>query len=891
MNPENLERIEKLFHEALDLPPGERSAFLDENCHGDTELRNEIDSLLALEPTTGHFLDEAPGALAAEMFAVRDSTVRLVGTKILHYKIEKLLGVGGMGEVYLAKDTRLHRNVALKFLPDVFSEAQDRLERLVFEARSASALNHPNILTIYEIGESAGKRFITAEFVDGKTVKEMIAAGPLDMETALNIAVQVASALESAHAAGIVHRDIKPDNIMLRQDGLVKLLDFGIAKFMESDAPPGIADRQTEPAMPGAIRIGTIVGTPDYMSPEQANGGDVDPRSDIFSFGAVMYEMFSGTRPFGGDNARDILRSILDDEPAPLSELAPDVPPAIAATVGKCLSKSLDDRCPDIRTVLGELRIARRRLEFESIGERIPTSEIDPDSIRTAAAIGPGSKLKPLTMIAGTVALMLLLALGGIVGYRYMARPAQIASIAVMPIVNASGNAGAEYLSDGMTENLIRDLSTISDLSVKARATVFTYKDRQTPPATIGSELNVESVLLGRMTQNGDDLVVDLELIDTATQDVLWSANYARINTELALLQRDIARDVSVRIRPRLTSEDRTKVAQSVSADSEAQRLYLLGRFHWNKRSIKDFERAALYFEQAIARDPNFALALTGTADTYALMPLYGSYRPNEYLPKAKKAALTALELDENLAEAHASLGYIKYSYDYDWDGAERELEAALRLRPGYSTARQWHAEFLAFRGRTDEALTEISVALELDPFSLVINRMKGNILGFAKRYDEAIAQLNRTVELYPDSPVVRFNLGEAYAAKGMHDEAIEQYLKGFELDGRKGYEIRRYENAFKLKGMRGFWMEYLASLITVQKAVTESDKLEYFDYESLAYAYAATKNKEKAIEFLNRAYDVRDPSLITIDTSDVYDFLKDDPRYLDLLRKIGLAK
>lgn len=883
MTPEHLETIETLFHEALELPPCDRGAFLDEKCGADTDLRHEIDSLLALESTTGHFIDGNPEALAAEMFEIRDSVDRLIGKSILHYKIERLLGVGGMGEVYLAKDTRLHRNVALKFLPDVFSDARDRLERLDFEARSASALNHPNILTIYEIGESAGKRFITAEFVDGMTVKEMIASGPLGTETALSIAIQVASALEAAHAAGIVHRDVKPDNIMLRPDGLVKLLDFGVAKFIEPETADPIETDQTDNGRPKMI-----VGTPDYMSPEQAIGGDVDPRSDIFSFGAVMYEMFSGQRPFGGSNAREVIWSILNEEPAPLPEIVPDMPPAIAATVHKCLSKSLEGRSPNVRAVLEDLRTAKRRLDFESIEERLPTSETArPED----AAVRSANGLRSPARIAGAGLLILLLALAGFVGYRYVAAPAKIASIAVMPIVNASGNADAEYLSDGITENLIRSLSTISGLSVKARATVFTYKGRQAPPATIGGELNVETVLLGRMTQNGDDLLVSFELVDTATQNVLWSANYARIDTELALLQRDIARDVSERLRPSLTSDDRTKVAQSFSSNSEAQRLYLLGRFHWNRRSIKDFERASQYFEQAIARDPSFALAYTGMADTYSLMPLYGSYKPKDQIPKAKEAALAALRLDGNLAEAHASLGYIKYSYDYDWDGAERELEAALRLRPGYATARQWHAEFLAFRGQTDEALNEISVALELDPFSLVINRMKGNILGFAKRYDEAIVQLQKTVELYPESPVVRFNLGEAYAAKGMHDEAIEQYLIGFRLDGRKNYEIRRYENAFKLKGMQGFWMEYLASLINVQKAIEESSELDYFDYESLAYAYAATKNKEKAIECLNRAYDVRDPSLITINASDVYDFLKDDPRYQDLIRKIGLAK
>ncbi len=891
MDPERLKTIEELFHAAADLAPRERKSFLDEKCGADAELRAEVDSLLAFESTPGHFLDGSPEALAAEMFTPGELPGGFVGKTIGHYKIERLLGIGGMGEVYLAEDVRLQRKVALKLLPDAFSSAEDRLERLVFEARSASGLNHPNILTIHEIGESEGKKFITAEFVEGKTLKELISTHPPGLIPALEIAVQVASALVAAHAAGIVHRDVKPDNVMIRPDGIVKLLDFGIAKFIEPESGSRESHRPDNGNRPKII-----VGTPDYMSPEQATGKDVDVRSDVFSFGAVLYELLTGKRAFGGENSHDTIRAIADNAPAPLAELVPDVPPAIAATVEKCLAKSAGDRYQSMKDVLNDLQKAKRILDLQTLESRNGTfnGSSEADHIEKVIVLDRprwNSRLRAPATFVGGAFIVLLLALAGMIGYRFLVTPARISSVAIMPFANESGNPESEYLSDGMTENLIRSLSVIPDLSVKARSTVFTYKGKHTPPATIGSELNVDATIVGRMTQDGDKLKLDIELVDTSTQAVIWSANYERRNSELALLQRDMTRDVSVRLRPALTSDDQSRVAQSYSLNSEAQRLYLMGRFHWNKRNVRDFQRAAQYFEQAITKDPNYALALTGTADTYALMPLYGAYKPKDYIPKAKEAALRALELDQNLAEAHASLGYIKYSYDYDWDGAERELEAALGLRPGYATARQWHAEFLAFKGRTDEALDEISIALEFDPFSLVINRMKGNILGFAKRNDEAIAQLNRTAELYPDSPIVRFNLGEAYAAKGMHEEAIEQYLIGFKLDGRKSYEIRRYENAFKFKGMQGFWMEYLASLITLQKALEESDDdPAYFDYESLAYAYAATRNKEKAIENLYRAYDVRDPSLITIKTSDVYDFLEDDPRYVELIRKIGLA-
>jgi eukaryotic-like serine/threonine-protein kinase len=921
MDPVVLKKIEEIFHAALEIVPRGRATFLDERCGSDAQLRREVESLLEFESTRDHFIDDTPEALAAEMFAAEHSPESLIGRSILHYKVIKILGIGGMGEVYLAEDLRLNRKVALKILPDAFASDQDRMERFILEARSASSLNHPNIITIHEIGEFDGKKFLTTEFIDGKTLKVLIAPEKLTLASVLDIAIQIASALEDAHAAGIVHRDIKPDNVMVRPNGLVKILDFGVAKHI---GPPESNTVPTQGFLPrsGGTMAGMIIGTADYMSPEQASGTAVDTRSDIFSFGSVMYEMLSGSKPFIGENAIDTINAILHSDPIPLSEVAPDLPPAILSTVHKCLSKAVDKRYQLIKEVLSDLRTAKRRLDYEEIesgltpleremktgssktavtdsghranGVSAQVSAVDMPAAITLEHLPHGSSKpwqRPRNLLVAVFLLVMLLALGGVIGYQNLTAKTRIASIAVMPFINESGDPAVEYLSEGMTENLIRSLSTISDLSIKARSTVFTYKGKVTSPKAIGNELNVDAVLLGRLEQSVDALRLSLELVDASTQDVLWSAKYSRNIGDLIVLQRDIARDVAELLRPALTSADQRKVAQTYSTSSEAQQLYLKGRFHWNKRNVRDFERAMKYFDQAVEMDPNYALAYTGSADTYALLPLYGNFRPTEYIPKAKQAALKALELDKDLAEAHASLGYIKTTYDFDWDSAEREYQAALRLRPNYATAHQWYAEHLAFRGRTDEALAEISIALELDPFSLVINRMKGNILGFANRYDEAIDQLKKTVELYPDSPVVRFNLGEAYAAKEMYPEAIEQYLNGFKLDGRKNHEIRRYENAFKLKGWQGFWMEYLASLIMLQEAVLGAKEPMYFDNESLAYAYAATKNKEKAIEYLYKAFEARDPSLVTIRTSEVYDLLKDEPRFTELIGRIGLPK
>ncbi len=442
------------------------------------------------------------------------------------------------------------------------------------------------------------------------------------------------------------------------------------------------------------------------------------------------------------------------------------------------------------------------------------TSTGDESRQTTKKNVGRKSKVNRLSAI---VFGLIIFSAAGFFGYRYFTNKKQIKSIAVMPVVNESGNADVEYLSEGITETLIKRLSNIPGLSVKARSTVFYYKGKKPSPKQIGQELNVDAVLFGHLIQRGDDLKLNLELVDTATQNILWSENYDRKLNDLVSLQSEIALDVSEKLSLQLTMAEQKQVAKIYTTNSEAHQLYLRGRFHWNRRNIKDFEKAVEYFKQAIEKDSSYALAYAGLADTYALLPLYGNFRPNEYKPLAKQSALKSLELDANLAEAHTSLGYIINTYDFDWDGAEREYKKAIELNPNYATAHQWYAEHLAFKGKTEEALEEISKALNLDPFSVVINRMKGNILGFAKRYDEATIQLRKTEELYPENALVKFNLGDAYASQKMYSEAVEQYLIALKLDGQKTEEIQKFETAFKNYGWQGFWNEYLKNLITTR--------------------------------------------------------------------------
>jgi serine/threonine-protein kinase len=858
MDSEKLKQIEEIYHSALEVSPSERPEFLKKTCGTDEFLLREVESLLAAENNPDNFLGVSLETLAAEMFG-EEHFANLINKEIGHYKIIGLLGKGGMGEVYLAEDTKLDRKVALKILPPEFAADDGRMKRFIREAKSASALNHPNIITIYEISEFEETNFIAAEFINGKTLNEYAKNTPLSYKSAVEIAFQIASALNEAHSAGIIHRDIKPDNVMIRDNGLVKILDFGIAKpiseteFRQTDLSKLNEDTEIEHISDSHFTgIGTIVGTANYMSPEQAAGKKIDARTDIFSFGVVLYELLSKTLPFKGATAWETIDAILQNEPKPLSS---EIPSEITKIIDKCLKKDRDKRYQTIEAVLIDLEEIRKDLTFSETSRQPNnvTNEIEPNRKTLKfplndIAAGKSSMSKLLIAVLAFI----LPAFSAYLSYQFFTPNKQIKSIAVMPFVNQSVGQDVEYLSDGMTETLINRLSNIPNLSIKARSTVFTYKDKNVSPQKIGLELKVDAVLFGQMTKQADELKLHLELVETTTENILWSENYERKMDDLASLQRKIAEDVADKLRLKLTIAEQKQVTKTYTTNSEAHQLYLRGRFHWNKRNIKDFERAIEYFKQAVEKDPNYALAFAGLADTYTLLPLYGSYRPNEYMPLAKKSAQKALELDKNLAEAHASLGRILNSFDFDWKGAEEEFSKSIKLNPNYPTVHQWYAEFLAFSGRHDEALKEISKALELDPFSLVINRMKGNILSFAGKHDEAIAQLNKTIELYPENALVRYNLGDVFAVKGMHKEAVEQYLIALKYDGQSSDETRNLQKAYQNNGWQGFWKEHLKILLQSQKDFLEQDRNAYIQNEELAFAFAANKEKDKTLEYLN---------------------------------------
>ncbi|MEQ1920998.1 MAG: tetratricopeptide repeat protein [Pyrinomonadaceae bacterium] len=484
-----------------------------------------------------------------------------------------------------------------------------------------------------------------------------------------------------------------------------------------------------------------------------------------------------------------------------------------------------------------------------------------------------------------------VIVLGGFFGYRYVTPAKQIESIAVMPFVNESGNADVEYLSDGMTETLISSLSNIPNLSVKARSTVFYYKGKEASPQKIGEELKVQAVLLGRVSQRGDDLKLSLELVNTQTQDVIWSDTYNRKQSDLVTLQSEIAKAVSDKLRLKLTATEQERVSKTNTASSEAQQLYLKGRFHWNKRTTADFRKAREYFQQAIAADPNYALAHTGLADTLALMPYYGRFRPSEYMPLAKQSAQKALEIDPNLAEAHASLGQILLNYDYDFKGAERELKRAIELDPKYPSAYQWLSEVYYYQGNGDQALLEINKGLELDPLAMILNNTKGRVFLIGGKLDEAISHYKKTVELFPDAAILRTNFSTAYYEKGMNSEAFEQSLILARIFGLSPEIIKSFQLAFEKDGYKGWRQKELEIRLDGQRSNLEKDKNAYLPSMGIAVNYARLQDKDKTFEYLNKAYEQREPQIAELKVDPPFKFLRDDPRFKELVRKVGIPE
>jgi eukaryotic-like serine/threonine-protein kinase len=804
-----------------------------------------------------------------------------IGENLGHYKVLSVIGAGGMGEIYRARDARLRRDVALKILPGHLTQNEAAVERFMREARAASALNHPNILTIFDIGETPeGIHFIATEFVEGETLRERMRRAPLALPEILDIAVQTARALAAAHEAGIVHRDIKPENIMIRADGYVKVLDFGIAKLAEREQPEFATNAATLVQQP-VTTPGMILGTINYMSPEQARGLAVDARSDVFSLGVVIYEMIARRLPFAGATASDVIAAILKSEPRPLSAFVANLPPGLESCLAAALKKNLAERCPAMKEFLEDLRQIRRRMEFETEFRRVHVSASESGEIFPVA----DEEERPTQILSKTRALT---------GARRKTRTRRmIDSLAVLPFVNGGGGGGgeaadaeAEYLSDGITECIINSLSKLPKLRVLPRSTVFRYKGRENDLLEVGAQLGVRAVFAGRIVKIGDSLVVKCELVDVANEAQIWGDQYRREMTDIFRLLEDISEDIGEKLRLKLTGEEKKSLAKRYTENAEAYQFYLKGRyFVTTKRTEEWIKKGIGYFQKAIDLDPNYALAYSGIAEAYGfLASSTGGWAPRKAYPKAKAAARKALELDDTLGEAHCSLGFSHLLYDWDFAAAAREFEKAIRLSPNYPNAHDGYGFYLKAVGRHDEAVRHCETAQRLDPLSPFAHVSLGYAYYFARDFDRAIDECNKALEMDKHSTFAYRNLGLAFLQQGKFEQAVESLQAAVEHSS-GGAAFESYLGmAYALAGEREKALKILDKL-------RQAARRHYVPAYGIAMIYLGLAEADKIFEWLEKAFEERSGFMPFLKVEPMFDGLRADLRFQDLRRRMNFPE
>jgi serine/threonine protein kinase/Tfp pilus assembly protein PilF len=893
MNSERLKKVEELYNAVLDVAPDERQSFLKKECGEDEELLHEIESLLSFENNSVKLLDTPFESLVAEVFSDHGTQTNLTGKEISHYKIRKLLGKGGMGEVYLADDTSLNRQVAIKVLPTELSENHDRLRRFELEAKSASALNHPNILTIHEFGNQNNLHFIVMEFVNGKSLSEKAADG-LTLNEKLNIVVQIASALSEAHEAGIIHRDIKPENILIRNDGYVKVLDFGLAKLLE-DTPLSNANSLEDPTRK-LVRtgFGVIMGTAPYMSPEQARGVKVDTRTDIWSLGVCLYEILTGQKPFSGETTADIIAKILSSEPPSVSTFGQDIPAELDWIVSKTLTKDVEARYQTAKEFRADLEKIRKRLEFdervtqaaETLPFKVLTNEEKAHSTVSSGTEDDSVPVRADRFRYPIIALVLVALVSAAVYFAFFASTGnrQINSIAVLPFENSTNNEDLKIVSDGLSEDLIDRLSQFSQLKVIARNSSFSFRGVNNDLREVASKLGVQAIVTGNITQVGDDLVIRFDVTDTVENTQITGGKFQRKTGDLLNIQSEIAKIIAEKMKLKLTSTQSKRLAENATENSEAYRYYLSGLVELNG-PLDIRSRALEYFEKAVALDPDFAAAHTEIAWVY-WSQANGSSDPRVLMPKVKAATERALEIDPDLAKARVLKAMVS-EYEFDWESAEIEYKKALELSPNLDFALNNYAFFLSVLGRHNEALAELEQNRLRDPLNQRLFLLqKGIILTQARRFENALEIYREAQNAEPTREVPQFSLGYAYGGKGLYTEAAQFYEKSVErLGGNQKYsQPLVYLAAIYAKNpeKRGEAQAIMSRIEAMS---------EYKSPAILAVGFAALNDNDRAVEFLEIAYKERDLLLRFIGTGYEYDGLRNDPRFIELMRKIGLKK
>jgi serine/threonine-protein kinase len=830
-----------------------------------------------------------------------------------------------MGEVYLAEDSRLGRKLALKILPEQFTQDAERVKRFEQEARAASALNHPNIITIYEIGHDGSRHYLATEFIEGETLRSRMNVRRLTVDEAVEIALQIAAALQAAHAAGIAHRDIKPENIMLRPDGYVKVLDFGLAKLTEQTSSE-TQDLEAPTRSLLETQPGLVIGTVAYMSPEQARGQRVDGRTDLFSLGVVLYEMIAGKRPFGGPTVSDMIASLLASTPARLSEHLPTAPIELEQIINRMLAKNRDERFQSAQEAIAALKRVKSRREQASEADETRRLDSPPELFVAPASLHseptppatryntqlsesavpqtsyetnviPIARSEAQTMSAARpvvqatsrrrwllpALIVLALAVAGAFVAQWLVRgPSRIDSIAVLPFVNESNDPDADYLSEGIMEGVINSLSQWPELGVSARNSVIRYRGQEADARAVGRELEVEAVLLGRIVRRGKDLTINAELVNARNGRQIWGERFVRKIDDLMAVQEEIAQKITGKLQFRLNDEAAKSLATAKPQNPEAYDLYLKGRYFWNKGSAEDKHKADEYFEAAFAKDPSYALAAAGCAACHAA----GADRepPAKSMTKAKMVALIALKKNDKLAEPHLTLAGVNLRYDWNFGDAEREFKRAIELEPKNAAARLEYAEFLALMGRRNEALNELNVARRLDPRSLPVNQAFGKLAYYSNDYRDAVKHLRDTLLLDDNFAPAHTGLGLAYEQQGQTQDAVLEFMRARMLSAENPERLTALKAAFAGKGREAFWGEYLAQL-------KEESKTHYIPSSAIAAVQVRLGQHEHALQSLEKAVGEKDGGLVELKVEPVFNPLRPNSKFNEVLRRVGLAQ